>query len=179
MTFFLWMMLLIEIGSEVGRLFFNFNVPVLHIYTYSQSAILGVFYLKVCHNPKQRKFIRWYIVLMTLTLVLLYTFKPGAFMRFNLFEIIITNYLLVVASLFYLYNIISGTGSFLYLSLGVLVCAILDISVFLFADFLVTLQKEEMMIMWVLHEFGVMFLHLMITVQWFNFFVYRRKNKDE
>lgn len=116
---------------------------------------------------------------MTLTLALVYALNPGAFMRFNLWEIVITNYLLVVASLFYLYNIISGTRSFLYIALGVLVCAALEIFVFLFADFLVTLQNDDMMIIWLLHELGILFLHGMITVQWFDFFVYKRKNKDE
>ncbi|OJX39141.1 MAG: hypothetical protein BGO87_03930 [Flavobacteriia bacterium 40-80] len=178
-TLFLWLMLLIEIGSEAVRLLFNFNVPLFHIYAYSQSAILGLFYLRICHNSTQRKFIRWYILFMTLTLALVYALNPGAFMRFNLWEVVITNYLLVVASLFYLYNIISGTRSFLYIALGVLVCAALEILVFLFADFLVTLQKEDMMIIWLLHELGILFLHGMITVQWFDFFVYKRKNKDE
>src|SRR5690606_25059401 len=118
------------------------------------SLIFGLFYLRICHNSGQRKFIRWYLWLMTLSLVVFYTLKPGAFMTFNLAEVVITNYLLVVASLFYLYNIISGARTFLYITLGILVCAILDISVFLFADFLITLQEKDTVIVWVLRELG-------------------------
>jgi len=177
-TLFLWLMLLIQIGAEVARLIFKFNIPFFHIYTYSQSVIFGLFYLRICHNSMQKKIIKGYLWLMTLILVVFYTLKPDAFMTFNLPEVVITNYLLVVASFFYLYNIISGSRTFIYITLGVLVCAALDISVFLFADFLITLQDKDTIIIWILHESGVIFLHVMIMVQWFNFF-YRRKNEDE
>jgi|GEM_PF-1855534 len=180
---FLWVMLAIQISSEIVARLYKYNLYFSHIYIYSQSVLLGAFYYRVCRNAKQRKFIKWYLICMTLILAVQYIIYPSLLLRYNIFEVVLGNYILVIASFFYLYNTTSEKRHFAYLSIGILMCAALDISIFLFGNVLATIHIQEAGIIWFVHQLSVLLFHIMIMIQWFKLFGFNSEShhseKDE
>lgn len=172
---FLWTMLFIQLASEVATCLYHYNLYFSHIYTCSQSVLLGAFYYRICRNVKQRKFIKWYLICMTLVLMIQYIIYPSLFFRYNIVEIILGNYVLVIASFFYLYNTTSEKRHFAYLSLGILLWAVLDISVLMFGNVLAMIQIQESGIIWLMRQFSVLLFHTMILIQWFKLFGFNSK----
>lgn len=169
---FLWTMLLIQIASEAVARLYQYNLYFSHIYIYSQSVLLGAFYYRICRNVKQRKFIKWYLICMTLVLMLQYIIDPSLFFRYNILEVILGNYILIIASFFYLYNTASEKRHFTYLSLGILLWVVLDISVLMFGNVLAVIQIQESGIIWLMRQVSAFLFYSMILIQWFKLFGY-------
>lgn len=174
---YLWSMLIIQVVSDVMAYITSDNLYFSHIYFYSQFIWIGILYYKIFDRPDQRKFIRLYIIFTSVLLLMQYLIVPGLWFRFNLVEVFVTNYLLVLCSLMYNYSTLSKnkSKSFSIFNLGVLTYSILSLSFFLFGNIMSTIEINISIYIWVIHNIILIFLHLTILLQWIKLVLLKKK----
>ncbi len=176
LSFYLLGLFIIQITSDVTAYFTSDNLYFSHIYFYFQFIALGVFYHKLFKkHPKQQKFIRIYIFSTTIYLLIYYIISPAMWFKFNLSEIILTNYLLIVCSLMYNYNTLSKRRLLGYFNIGVTSYSILCCSLFLYGNVMAKVDLSSAIYVWALHFLAIIFFQLMISVQLVKLFPLFRK----
>ena len=96
------------------------NLYLSHAYFILQFVILSFFYLEILTEKIQKKIVLYALFICPLILALQYYNDPKLFFKFNLFEIFITSFLLILYATFYLYNLLNEKKSFYYINLGLL-----------------------------------------------------------
>lgn len=170
MSIYLWAMLCIEIISEILLFLTNYTLFISHIYFYSQFILIGIFYHQICEQSVQRMFIRWYFAGTASLLILQYFISPEISYRYNLLEVFLTNYLLVICSLMYIYNTTPENRTFSFLNLGFLTYGISGGTIFLFGNILSFVYFEMSHLFYMIHLVTLFFLYVMQLLQWIKLF---------
>lgn len=175
LSFYSLGLLIIQIASDVTAYFTSDNLYFSHIYFYFQFVTLGIFYHHLFRKyPKQQKFIRIYIILTTIYLLIYYLIDPTMWFVFNLSEIILTNYLLIVCSLMYNYNTLSKKRLLGYFNIGVVSYSILSASLFLYGNVVSKVDYSSAVYVWALHFLALIFFQVMIFTQLIQLFYFRK-----
>lgn len=157
---------IIQVGSDIAGYITADNLYFSHIYLCFHFVVLGFFYHGIFRkHPKQQKFIRLYISFTSVYLFMQYLISPHVWFQFNLPEIILTNYLLIVCSLMYKYNTLSEKRSFFYLNVGVMSYSFLSSSLFLSGNILTRIDINIVIYIWAIHLMTILFLQIMIALQ--------------
>lgn len=96
------------------------NLFLSHYYFIFQFIILSLFYSRL-FSKKQKK----YQIILSSTVFLIlsiqYSLHPDFYYKFNLLEIFITSFPLVIYSIIHLYNSLTKSGKFMYINAGILI----------------------------------------------------------
>lgn len=96
------------------------NLFLSHFYFIGRFVVLSLFY-SLLLNKKQKAFQIIISILVLTTLCIQYVVNPGLYFKFNLLEILITSFPLIIYSVFHLYNSLNKTGKYMYINTGILV----------------------------------------------------------
>ena len=119
-TIYTAVIFLIQICAEVLSKNHMPNLYLSHAYFILQFVLLSFFYLEILTEKIQKKIVLYALFICPLILALQYYNDPKLFFKFNLFEIFITSFLLILYATFYLYNLLNEKKSFYYINLGLL-----------------------------------------------------------
>lgn len=125
---YLLLIALIQIGAYyVGRgKLHKPNLYYSHYYYISQFILLSIFYSQLLKW-------KWIKLITGLTVVFLayqYIDDPGIYYKYNSIGMIVTNMILVVYSIFYLYRTLSIKGEFIIANIGILIYLISSTLIF-------------------------------------------------
>ena len=164
--FYLAIMLLIQVISEVFYFFKENNLYLSHFYFLLQFMLLSGFYLRLLSKNFQKKWVKFGFVFCLVALLAQYMLHPNLWLAFNLFEVFITSFLLIIYATFHLYNLLDGQGSFYQVSLGILIYLFGSTVLFLVGNLMTNLNPEINTITWGLNAFLYIVFQLFILVGW-------------
>lgn len=127
------------------------NLYLSHAYFILQFVLLSFFYLEILKEKIQRKIVLYALYICPLILALQYYNDPELFFKFNLFEIFITSFLLIVYATFYLYNLLTEKKLFYYINLGLLLYMFGSTVLFLVGNLVVSFGPKFDEISWILN----------------------------
>lgn len=177
-TFYLFVMFVIQISSVYLRSQKIPNLHLSHYYFIAQFIILSFFYFEIIKNPFQRKIIKISVPSCTLLLGVQYYFNNDLFHGFNLFEIFITSFLLIIFSMFHFYNILNEKKKYYYINTGILLYLFSSTVLFIFGNLISKLDKKPSEIIWVLNAFLYIVYQILILKEWWNCFLKQKSKKN-
>lgn len=117
------------------------NLYLSHYYFITQLIILSYFYYLILKEDFQKKTV---VIASSIGLIILgiqYYLHPKYYFEFNLLEIFITSFLLVIYAVFQLYNQLSSEKEYQYLNIGILVYLFGSTVFFLAGNLMIKLNK--------------------------------------
>ena len=114
----------------------------------------------------QRKIIKLTLILVLSFLGIQYTIYPKLFFEFNLFEIFITSFSIIIFSAFHFYNMLNEKKEFYYINMGILLYLFGSTILFLVGNLTVTLSREFTKIPWILNALFYVFYQLFVLYEW-------------
>lgn len=142
------------------------NLFLSHFYFIFQFLLLSLFY-KEDFNPIQKRTVNLILILVPLALCIQYAMNPTLFKRFNIFEVFITSFPLVIYSIFYLYNSLSHQGRFMYINAGVLMYITTSTLIFILGDYLSMFRDNDAIrSIWTINKILYVGYLSLILVEW-------------
>ncbi len=170
-VFYLVLSLCISIGSDqivkIQRLYnlkLN-NLYLSHFYFIFQFIFLSLFYNQL-FNTNQKKYVKIISALIFSILIIQYSLNPGLFSKFNLLEIFITSFPLILYSIFHLYNLLSKPGKFMYINAGVLIYLSTSTLIFILGNLLNTVDRLLSFNIWFLNRLFYLGFLILILIEW-------------
>ncbi|QRM88376.1 hypothetical protein FG167_03775 [Lacinutrix sp. WUR7] len=147
---------------------FNFelnNLYLSHFYFIFQFIFLSLFYSQL-FNKKQKKYLNSISILVFLVLIIQYTLNTALFSQFNLLEILITSFPLVIYSIFHLYNSLSKPGKYMYINAGVLIYLSISTLIFFLGNYVPKINDTLAFNVWFLNRVFYVGYLILILIEW-------------
>lgn len=162
---YLWAICLIQIISKVLHFLRLNNLYLSHFYFILQFISLSFFYLNLQLNLFQRKIVKTGFVFCLTVLAFQYALNPSVFFEFNLFEIFITSFLLIVYATFYLFNLLNEKKEFYYINFGILTYLFGSTVLFLVGNLVAKMKPEFNDVPWILNSILYVFYQILILLE--------------
>lgn len=143
-------------ARKINNLFFS------HYYLIGQFLLLGLFFHEILTEKYQKKTARTLLIIIPAVLVIQYIIYPEKYYVFNLFEIFVTSYSIIILALFHLYNILDTQKKYNYISLGLLLYLISSTVIFLSGNLYTVMNRKLHKEIWVFNV--VMFIVYQIFI---------------
>jgi hypothetical protein len=174
-TVYLFLIVCIQIITLVLRKLGVNNLFLSHFYFIGQFLMLGLFYFNLIADKFQKKVIKITLVLALLSLVIQYSIRPDLFFEFNLYEIFITSFLLIIYATFHFYNMLNGKKVFYYINIGIILYLFGSTILFLVGNLSIMLSSKYYKVPSRINYILYIVFQLFILIEWRKSFY---KNKE-
>lgn len=154
-------------SQKINNLFFS------HYYLIGQFLLLGLFFHEILTEKYQKKTARILLVTIPVILIIQYMIDPEKYYVFNLFEIFVTSYSIIILALFHLYNILDTQKKYNYISLGLLLYLISSTVIFLSGNLYTVMNRKLHKEIWVFNVVMFIVYQIFILAEYLSS---RRKN---
>ncbi len=178
-TIYLFGIFVIQITAYVFKIERINNLFISHFYFIFQLIIISLFYHNLLKEKYQRKIIQISFLLCIVSLLILYLVNPSLFFEFNLFEVFITSFLLIIYSTFHLYNQLDSKREYYYINLGILIYLFGSTILFLVGNLMLSFKTELNKITWNLNACLYIVYQLFILYEWKISFSKNKKQQNE
>lgn len=137
-----------------------------HIYFVGQLLLMGFFYSILLKDDLHKKIILGGMGLGILVLIAQYSFDPSLFFKFNLLEITVTSLLVVFFALLHLYNMLTDTKEYYYITIGIIIYLLASTILFLVGNLTIGLSENLKFLSWTLNAVLVLVNQLFILYEW-------------
>ena len=169
-TLYLITMALVQLGAfYVGRgglgkpnLYFS------HFYHISQFFLLSIFYFQLL----QKKIVKIFMIPVALFLIFQFVYDPGIFLVYNPLGMTITQTILVIYAILYLYKTLQGKSEFIITNIGLLVYLLSSTLIFASGNLVLNLEipeKTKFLLINVNRILVVVFQVLLLIEWWQNY----------
>lgn len=165
-TIYILVILAIQIGSYVCKVLYSNNLFLSHFYFVGQFIFLSLFYLRLVKDQFQKKAIKIGFILVLSTLIIQYGLKPELFFKFNMYEIFITSFLLIIYATFHFYNMLDEKKEFYFVNMGILLYLFASTILFLVGNLTIKFSTEFKMATWMLNAVLYVIYQLLILYEW-------------
>lgn len=165
-TWYLGMIFMIQMASKIMIEFHFQNLFTTHLYFIGQLVLLSFFYLAILKEEYQKRIVWIGLVLVLLALAIQYWNDTSMFFKFNLFEIFITSFLLIIYATFHLYNMLNGKKEFYYINIGILIYLFGGSILYLVGNLTTVLSPKVSLITWILNAFLYIMYQVLILIEW-------------
>ncbi len=165
-TFYLLFIFIVQIISGFFQYLTINNLFLSHFYFVGQFVFLSFFYLTIIKNEFQRKVIERGVVFGLCLLGVQYGYDPSLFFRFNLFEIFVTSFLLIIFATFHLYNLLGKKKEFYYINLGILIYLSGSTVLFLVGNLTSKFNSAFSKLPWILNSVLYIVYQIFILIEW-------------
>ena len=165
-TFYLGIIFSIQLGSKILVNLHYQNLYLSHFYFIGQFIMLSFFYKNLFKEALQKRMVNIGFVFCLLVLGIQYGLAPSLLFKFNLFEIFITSFLLIIYAAFHFYNMLNSKKEFYYINMGVLLYLFGSIVLFLAGNLMATLSPKINKIPWILNAILFIVYQIFIFVEW-------------
>jgi hypothetical protein len=146
------------------------NLFLSHFYFIGQFISLSFFYFTILKEEYQKKTVKLGLFIGLSVLGIQYVNDTSLFFRFNLFEIFIASFLLIIYASFHFYNMLNEKKEFYFINMGVLLYLFSSTILFLVGNLTVLLSPKMSKITWSLNAFLYIIYQLFVLVEWKNSF---------
>ncbi|WP_427875024.1 hypothetical protein [Flavobacterium sp. MMS24-S5] len=142
------------------------NLIIVNIYFIGQMILLGIFYNSLIKVRSQKIFIKTSLAIALLVLAIQFYRTPSEFLKFNLFEITITNLLIVIFALFHVYNMLTGDKIYYYTTIGLVFYLLASTVFYLIGNLSIGLSDDLKLLTWMINNFLILGLQFFILYDW-------------
>lgn len=142
------------------------NLFLSHFYFIGQFLMLALFYYNLITDSFQKKVIKITCVLTLLSLAIQYSIEPDLFFKFNLYEIFITSFLLIIYATFHFYNMLNDKRVFYYINVGILFYLLGSTILFLVGNLSITLSSKYYKLPSRINYVLYIVFQLLILIEW-------------
>jgi hypothetical protein len=174
-TCYLGVIFVVQIVSMIMKKNHINNLFLSHFYFIGQFILLSLFYIKILKEKFQKKVVKFGLFLGLITLGIQYAVDVSLFLKFNLFEIFITSFLLILYATFHFYNMLNEKKEFYYINMGVLIYLFGSTILFLVGNLTIVLSPEMNKITWILNSILYIVYQVFILVEWKKSFSEKRE----
>lgn len=166
-VFYLGLILIVQILSEFLIRQKTNNLYLSHFYFIGQFVVLSLFYFNLLKKVAlQRKIVKGGLIAVLLVLGLQYFNDPSLFLKFNLFEIFITSFVIIIYAAFHFYNLLNEKKEFYYINIGILMYLFGSTVLFLAGNFMTSLSPEINQLPWIFNSFLYIVYQVFILIEW-------------
>ena len=175
-TIYLLVMIIIQAYTSYLKSIHLNNLFLSHFYFILQFLLLSLFYLEILNNDFQKKIIKIAVPSCLIILGVQYYFNPDLFYKFNLFEIFITSFLIIIFSMFHFYNILNEKKKYYYINTGILLYLFGSTVLFISGNLISKLDLAPSKIVWILNSVLYIVYQVFIVIEWREIFI-KKSNK--
>ena len=166
-TVYLVLVFVVQILAEILIQQKRNNLFLSHFYFIGQFIVLSFFYLNILKKVDfQKNIVKGGLILGLSILGFQFVNDNTLFFKFNLFEIVITSFLLIVFASFHFYNLLNEKKEFYYINMGILIYLFGSTILFLVGNLMTSLSPKLNKIPWILNSFLYIIYQLFILVEW-------------
>jgi hypothetical protein len=166
-TVYLGLVFVVQILAEILIQQKRNNLFLSHFYFIGQFIVLSFFYLNILKKVDfQKNIVKGGLILGLSILGFQFVYDNTLFFKFNLFEIVITSFLLIVFASFHFYNLLNEKKEFYYINMGILIYLFGSTILFLVGNLMTSLSPKLNKIPWILNSFLYIIYQLFILVEW-------------
>lgn len=97
------------------------NISMSHYYFIFQFIFLSLFYNQILIVNKQKVIVQFLLFLIPVALIIQFLINPRLIFVFNIFEVFVCSFSIVIYATFHFYNMLIGKREFYYVNTGILV----------------------------------------------------------
>ncbi|MDR6967387.1 hypothetical protein J2X31_001398 [Flavobacterium arsenatis] len=142
------------------------NLFLSHFYFILQFVLLSLFYKTILPVISQKRSVVAGLFLCFIILGIQYYLNPSLFYTFNLLEIFITSFLILIYALFHFYNILAESKQYYYLNTGIFIYIFGSTVLFMSGDILSTIEPSYGKIIYTLNGFLYVVYQVYIFIEW-------------
>lgn len=157
---------IIEVVSNVFYIKKINNLFLSHYYFIGQFLLLGIFFYQILIEKYQKKIAFLLLVTISLVLIVQYSLDPKKYYTFNLFEIFITSYSIIILALFHLYDLLANKKEYYYITLGLLLYLISSTTIFLSGNLYTIMNKQMHKEIWIFNVLMFILYQIFILIEW-------------
>lgn len=165
-TWYLGVIFLVQITSMTLKKFNINNLYLSHFYFIGQFILLSLFYVNILKQELQKRIVKVCLITGLLALAIQYAYDFSLFLKFNLFEILITSILLILYATFHFYNMLNEKKEFYLINMGILFYLFGSTILFLVGNLTIVLSPKMNKITWILNCILYIFYQIFILVEW-------------
>ncbi|MES2805969.1 MAG: hypothetical protein V4652_10440 [Bacteroidota bacterium] len=165
-TWYLGVVFTIQIISNIFMRMNTNNLFLSHFYFIGQFILLSFFYITVLKEEFQKKLVKAGLVIGLLALSIQYAYDTSLFFKFNLFEIFITSFLLIIYATIHFYNMLNEKKEFYYVNVGLLIYLLGSTILFLVGNLTAVLSPKMSLFTWILNALLIIINQFFILIEW-------------
>lgn len=142
------------------------NLWLSHFYFIIQFIMLSVFYMTLLSEDFQKSLVKLGLLIGILVLSIQYGSDISLFYKFNLFEIFITSFLLIIYSAFHFYNLLNSKREFYYINMGILIYLFGSTILFLTGNLIASLSSRLNQLTWLLNAVLYIVYQVFVAIEW-------------
>ncbi len=141
------------------------NLFLSHFYFIFQFIFLSLFY-KENYTKQQRNWVNVIFFIVSTVIIIQYINDFTLFNKFNLLEILLTSFPLIVYSIIHLYNSLSKPGKFMYINAGILIYLSVSSLIFILGNYISKIDSSIAFNVWFLNKVFYVGYLLLILIEW-------------
>ena len=165
-TAYIAIIFVIQITGNILNYYKIYNLWLSHFYFILQFIVLSIFYISILKEKFQKDLVKLGLVIAGSTLSIQYAFNTDLFYAFNLFEIFLTSYLLIIYSAFHFYNLLNTKREFYYMNMGILIYLFGSTILFLTGNLMALLSSKMNKWPWLLNAALYIVYQIFIFIEW-------------
>lgn len=165
-TWYLGVVFTIQIISNIFMRMNTNNLFLSHFYFIGQFILLSFFYITVLKEEFQKKLVKAGLVIGLLALSIQYAYDTSLFFKFNLFEIFITSFLLIIYATIHFYNMLNEKKEFYYVNVGLLIYLLGSTILFFVGNLTAILSPKMSLFTWILNALLIIINQFFILIEW-------------
>jgi len=165
-TLYIFSHTVVEIGMRTLSFYKLNNHFMTHIYFVMQFLFLSLFFYELIEKRIQKKIILNYMLVCFSALILQYVFNPVLFFKFNLLEIFITTFPLIIYATFYLFEMLEKKKEFYMITIALIVYLFGSTIVFLFGNILNNINFNFSKFFWSLNTILYLLFQVIVLIEW-------------
>ena len=178
-TFYLFLMVVIQSYTSYLKNIKQPNLYLSHYYFILQFIFLSLFYLEIINNSFQRKIIKFSVPVCLVLLGIQYNLNDDLYNKFNLFEIFVTSFLIIIFSMFHFYNILNEKKKYYYINTGILLYLFGSTVLFISGNIISRLDLAPTKIIWMLNSVLYIVYQIFILLEWKEIFIKKQLKEDD
>ncbi len=166
-SFYLIVMLIIQIKSYLIWTVKGSNLYLSHFYFILQFIFLSIFYYELFNKKKLKNSILVVSILVIIALVFQYIGNPLLYKKFNLLEIVLTSLTIVSFSVVHFYNTLTDKSNYIYVNSGIFIYLIGSTLIFCSGNFINDSSISFRNILWIINSLLYLVYQIFIFIEWY------------
>ncbi len=147
-------------------MFPNENFFISHIFFNVQLLFLGSFYHNLFDSKKEKRYVKYSLVIVFLISVLQYIVNPAAFWQFSLLEIVSVSAVLISYALIHFYNTMGENKNYFYFSLGLIMYFLCSCIIYLTGGLTLVFCQDPYIDHWIIKDIFFIVYQLLIIKEY-------------
>jgi len=145
------------------------NLYLSHFYFWFQFIFLSLFYRSLFVSKLQKLIVSSFVFIAICFLLIQYSVYPELFNKFNLPEIVVCSFPLIIYSIIHFYNLLTRKNRYIYINIGILLYIALSTLIFVLGDYLAVIETKSQVVknIWFVNKILYLAYLILVVMEWY------------